>query len=182
VLFRPPPDAVEVLPGLFTSARIWSWNGHKGERRPGKPFDELSVSEGPSFGVTVLFFPEEGFAGGEVRYREELTLPSAPKSWDDVIEETELPDRFRPRQTISPDGRTCVIEHVVPFKPGQMIPNVDTDDGFVILSPFPIHTWGLSPSDPVGTWTIKASINGKPIAQKAFVVRPGARPDPAVHR
>ena len=181
LLLPPPPGAVEAAPGLFVYTRVGTWNERKGERRPGRPFSELHASDRPTFGVTLVFFPRPDFSGGEVRYTERLRLPAPPQRWD-TPEDKDIPEASRPRTTITPDRRTCVTEHTIYLKPGQMIPSLQTAEGAWIFFPFPIHEWGVFGHDPAGEWSLEASVNGRRIADARFRVHvlPGPTdPDPA---
>ncbi|MDQ3441098.1 MAG: hypothetical protein M3478_12195 [Planctomycetota bacterium] len=171
VIFAPPEGAIEIAPGLYATADFSVWFPDKGEKRSGRPnrnTEVLRARDNPSYGVTVLFWRNPGSQGGEVRYRETLTLP-AEADWP-TEGDPQLPKSVRPRITVSVDRRTGVTEQTVTLALGQLIPSFQGDDGLYILSPFPVHEWGLYEDDPPGDWIIEASINDKPVIRKAFKV------------
>ena len=183
LVLPPPPDSVEVAPGLFVHAEFTAFHEHKGEKPPGKPTKLLRLRDDPAYGVSLLFFPTQDFKGGEVRYRETLTLPAKPGGWDEGYDE-ELSRLLRHKRTINPDGRACTTEITFPMRPGQMVPSIAADrDGreaeFYFLYPFPVGPWGLAEDDPPGEWMIEAFVNDKPVAQATFQVIIAERPDNA---
>lgn len=171
--FPPPRDAVEVSPGLFAATVFGSWNTHLGEKRPGTPANVLRITEGASYGFTVIFFPTPKFQGGEITYREIFTLPQAPSGWGDLSDE-DVPEAVRPRSTVSADGRVHTYEQTFNMKPGQVIPTYAEGESLFIMFPYPIHNWELALDDPPGMWRLQAFINGRPLGDVTFQVETGS--------
>lgn len=176
--FPPPPGSVEVVPGLSVYAQFSAFREGKGEKAPGKPADVLRLSDDPSYGIHLLFFPGADFKGGEVHYREVLTLPAKPGGWGEGFG-PHLARALRHKRTISPDGRACTTEITLRVQPGQMVPSVTTkepgpdgqeEEFLYLLYPFPLGPWGLADDDPPGEWTIEAFVNDKPVARATFTV------------
>lgn len=168
-ILRPPPGVAEVMPGLFPAAQFGFWNEQNGIKRPGVGRDSIQIGDRSEFGITIIFFQSPDFKGGEVRYREILTLPTKPQTWGDE-DFGDLPIAARPKRAISEDGRTCVTEHTITLKPGQIIPSFVEGESIWILAPFPINVWTLAPGDPPGEWKLEAFINDKSVLTTKFRV------------
>jgi hypothetical protein len=175
-IVTPPADAVEVAPGLFADVSFGAWDAALGQRRPGRPAETIAAGSGQTFGLTALFFPANEFAGGTVRYRETLTVPSAPPSWPDFG--AKLPEPVREHTHVSADGRSFTTEQTVEWKPRQLVPTyVDGTDQRRLLFPFPAHEWTAGPDAAPGQWTLRAWINDKPVASATFrVLAPAPSP------
>src|ERR1700741_1211187 len=79
-----------------------------------------------------------------IRWREELTLPSAPKTWGS--------ERIGSR-TIAADNQSVVTER-----------DVRTGSGYIF------NAWKVEPGDPLGHYTITVSIEDGPSRTFAFEV------------
>jgi len=98
--------------------------------------------EGQAYG---WFIKLEGH-GKQVRWREEFTMPVAPKSWG--APETQG------RRTVSADGRTAITERTVVPEQGMIV-----------------NIWEIGKGDPPGKYRIQVFVEGKPAGTFDFEVR-----------
>lgn len=97
------------------------------------PTTTLPLKDGQAFGWRIQLRP----GTGPVRVREELTLPTEPKTWGD-------PEPGLKRRN-TPDGRSAITEL-------QLVPV----NGVISQS------WTVTTGDPKGPWVIKVRVEDGP--------------------
>jgi len=130
IIHAPPVEVLEAQFGLFRA-------GDDGKPRF-EPALIVPDVEGEAYGWQVKVKTDKP----KVRWREELTLPEAPRTWGDDV-------KMR-----SDDGRTAVTEQ-----------ETAPEDGVIR------NVWAIAAGDPKGAYELKLTIEGEPTRTFLFEVR-----------
>lgn len=132
------PPSVEVLRVEFGTFLKPGENGP-----PFKATRLIPLVAGQSYGWIVFVKT----TSAKVRWREEFTLPAAPKVWGGEKPSSTV-------QSLSADRRTSITE-------GEATPT----RGFIL------NAWSVAPGDPVGTYRIRVFIDNRLVETFDFEVK-----------
>src|SRR5688500_12701597 len=141
-----PGDWVTVASGMKAQAYLGFWRG--GDARPGDAAKVVRLVKEdpgePQCGVALVLGMEEDFSG-ELVYRETLTLPRKPATWDELNESLH---ELRVSREISKDGRTSVMREAMTFDGGARA--LPLDGANVENMPTPFVMYDFDAGDPAG--------------------------------
>ena len=164
-----PGDWVTVAKGVKAQAYLGFWRGD--DARPGDAAKVVRLVKGDPgethFGVALVLEMDEDFTG-ELVYRETLTLPRKPATWDELNESLRA---LRVSREISKDGRTSVMSEAIKFEGGARV--LPLDGGNVENMPTPFVMYDFDAGDPAGKWVMECAINDVKIARFEFEVIEG---------
>jgi len=167
-----PGGWVEVEDGVQVRAYLGFWRDNdlkpNADGRPGEAAKVVRlVKDKPGdthFGVTVVFKDEYS---GQLNYRETVTLPAKPRTWDDLNESLRW---LKVNRQLSPDGRSSTMTEQWDFIGGHRI--LPTGDVAVNL-PSPFVLYDFDAGDPPGKWVIDCWVNDARVGHFEFEVVAG---------
>jgi hypothetical protein len=161
-----PAQWINIGKGIRARAFLGFWSGDNG--RPGHAAKVVRLipqsQSNNHFGFTLAVELPKDFTG-DLRYKERLKLPQAPKTWTTDGGAGVVHEQGAIRTT-SNDGRTTTVTETITYKTGtrQLAQQqIETDQT-------PFTTWDFAEGDPTGDWEMECWLNDQPLGKFSFKV------------
>ena len=137
----PSPSPTSKLPPdiLITYIDFGMFSGPSSGEEDFFPRRVFQAKVGTSYGWLIKFKTDRS----ELRWKEELTLPTAPASWG--------PEPTQHTRTISADGRTCISEGI-----------------FELVEDTIWRHWSFATGDPIGTYQMRVFVEDELVGNYTF--------------